>query len=257
MKKTSVSTSAIALISILYWPANALAAHPLITEDTGTQGTGNFQIELTQDLTQDKDTGTETRDRSFSAILSYGLTDTFDIIAALPYEHSTEHSGGTKTTVHGFSDMEIAFKWRFYEEGALSLALRPSLGLPTGNDDKGLSSEHYVPSLFGVMTYAIEFWAFHLHLGYTRNFHDGPGQREHVFHTSAAAEYSINESARVVADISTESNPDDAGHPSINSIVLGLIFSVTPDVDIDLGYRRGLSDAAADHAWLTGLSIRF
>jgi hypothetical protein len=107
------------------------------------------------------------------------------------------------------------------------------------------------------MTYAIESWAFHLHLGYTRNFHDGAGQRDHVFHASAAAEYSINESARLVADISTESNPDDAGHPSINSIVLGLIYSVTPDVDIDLGYRRGLSDAAADHAWLTGLFIRF
>lgn len=257
MKKISASASAIAMISILHWPANALAAHPLITEDTGTQGTGNFQLELTQDLAHDKDAGTETRDRSFSAILSYGLTDTLDIIAALPYEHSIERSGGTKTTVHGFSDMEIAAKWRFYEEGALSLALRPGLGLPTGNDDNGLSSEHYVPSLFGVMTYAIESWAFHLHLGYTRNFHDGAGQRDHVFHASAAAEYSINESARLVADISTESNPDDAGHPSINSIVLGLIYSVTPDVDIDLGYRRGLSDAAADHAWLTGLFIRF
>lgn len=257
MKKISASASAIALISILHWPANALAAHPLITEDTGTQGTGNFQLELTQDLAHDKDAGTETRDRSFSAILSYGLTDTLDIIAALPYEHSTERSGGTKTTVHGFSDMEIAAKWRFYEEGALSLALRPGLGLPTGNDDNGLSSEHYVPSLFGVMTYAIESWAFHLHLGYTRNFPDVPGQRDHIHHASVAAEYHVGESARLVADASTETNPDRAGSHHASSIVLGLIYSITPDLDIDLGYRKGLSDAAADHAWLTGLFIRF
>lgn len=256
MKKTNLRIALLALI-FAHTPAISHAAHPLITEDTGTQGTGNFQLELMHDLSSDKEAGTRTSDQSFSAVISYGLTDNLDIVAALPYEHTVERSGGTKTTVHGFADMEIAAKWRFHDEGRLSLALRPGLGLPTGNEDKGLSSEHIIPSLFGVMTYAIEPWAFHLHLGYTRNFHDGSGQRDHIYHASVAAEYHFGDSSRLVADASTETNPDRTGPSHASSIVLGLIYSFTPDLDIDLGYRKGLSDAAADHAWLAGLTIRF
>ncbi len=256
MKTTTQFAGAIAFFCTIQW-TSAHAGHPLITEDTGTQGTGNYQLELTHDLSRDNEAGTKTLSQSLNAVLSYGLTDKFDIVVALPYEHSVERSGGTKTTVHGFADMEIAAKWRFHDEGPLSLALRPGLGLPTGNEDKGLSSEHIIPSLFGVMTYAIEPWAFHLHLGYTRNFHDGSGQRDHIYHASVAAEYHFGDSARLVADASTETNPDRTGPSHASSIVLGLIYSFTPDLDIDLGYRKGLSDAAGDHAWLAGLTIRF
>lgn len=256
MKKTNL-LSAVFLLTSVQYPVISYAAHPLITEDTGTQGARNFQLELTQDYGRNKSTGTKTHEHSFSAVLSYGLTDNLDAILTLPYEHSTAWSGGTKTKVHGFSDMEIAAKWRFHDEGPLSLALRPSLSLPTANDNKGLSSEHMIPSMFGVMTYATEPWAFHLHLGYTRNFHDGPGQRHHIYHASAAAEYHVGETARLVADISTETNPDRTGPRNAGSIVFGLIYSITPDLDFDIGYRKGLTDAAADHAWLTGLTIRF
>lgn len=38
--------SAIILVAALL-PLPLFAAHPLITEDTGTQGKGNFQLELT------------------------------------------------------------------------------------------------------------------------------------------------------------------------------------------------------------------
>lgn len=248
---------ALALLWFLHWPIIAHGAHPLITEDTGTQGAGNFQLELTQDLSGNKDMGSKTRDRISNAILSYGLADNLDVIAALPYAHSAEWSGAAKPSVHGLADMEIAAKWRFHDDGRLSLALRPGLGLPTGSEDKGLSSEHVIPSLFGVMTYAVEPWAFHLHLGYTRNFHDGPDQRDHIYHASVAAEYHVAESARLVADASMESNPDRAGPANASSIVLGLIYSITSNLDIDLGYRKGLSAGAPDKAWLVGLTLFF
>jgi Putative MetA-pathway of phenol degradation len=257
MKNTASLASALALLSLLCGPMTAHSAHPLITEDTGTQGAGNFQLELTQHLGRNKDAGSKTSDRIFNAILSYGLAENLDVIAALPYEHSTEWSGTAKTLVHGFADMEVAAKWRFYDDGRVSLALRPGLVLPTGNEDKGLSSEHIIPSLFGVMTYAIEPWSFHLHLGYTRNFHDGPDQREHIHHASAAAEFHVGESVRLVADASLESNPDLSGPTNESSIVLGLIYSIAANVDIDLGYRKGLSDASPDKAWLLGLTLFF
>lgn len=244
------------LAACAHWAMPAHAAHPLLTEDTGTQGTSRTQLEITHDLSTTRSVGIRTRAQILNVVLSYGLTDTLDLIAGLPYARITERSA-TNARVKGYADMEIAAKWRFYEEGPLSIALRPGLNLPTGNEDRGLGSGHSAPSLFAVMTRATAPWALHLHLGYTRNFHNGPGQHNHIYHASMAAEYSVSESLRLVADASTESNPDLAGHPNVGSLVLGLVYSVTPDLDIDLGYRHGLTEPAADHTWLAGLALRF
>lgn len=253
---TTHAVGALALAACAHWAAPAHAAHPLLTEDTGIQGAGNTQLEFTYDQSTTRNAGTMTRAQSLNVVFSYGLADTLDLIVGLPYERIAER-GAASTRVKGYADMEIAAKWRFYEDGPLSIALRPGLGLPTGNEDRGLGSGHSAPSLFAVMTHATDPWVFHLHLGYTRNFHDGPGQRNHIYHASVAAEYSVSESLRLVADASTESNPDLAGHPNVGSLVLGLVYSMTPDFDLDLGYRHGLTEPAADRTWLAGLALRF
>ena len=258
MNKTAKFAGVLALVFSVPWPVTALAGHPLFTEDTGTQGAGRFQLEITHDLSNTKNADTKTRAQSINAVLSAGLTENLDVIAALPHERLTERAGAeASSTVKGFSDAEIAAKWRFYEEDALSIALRPGLGLPTGNEDQGLSTGHIAPSLFAVMTYTRDPWAFHLHLGYTRHFNHEPEARKHIYHASVAAECNVSESVRLVGDASIESNAEQSGHPNVGSVVLGLVYSVTPDLDIDFGYRKGLTEPAPDHTWLTGLALRF
>lgn len=256
MKRASLA-GGLALALSAPWPATGHAAHPLLTEDTGTQGAGHYQLELTHDLASDRDAGTKTRSRSANAVLSAGLSDDLDVIVALPHERLTEWAGAAKTTTSGFADMEIAAKWRFYEAGALSFALRPGLGLPTGDEDEGLSTGHVTPSLFAISTYAGDPWAFHLHVGYTRTLHAGPDEHGHIYHASVAAEYSVSESLRLVADASIERNGARSGHPGVGSMVIGLVASLTSDLDFDFGYLRGLTEPADDHAWLTGLALRF
>lgn len=255
--KRATPAGVLALIFSAQWPVMVHAAHPLLTEDTGTQGTGHYQLELTHDLGSDREAGTKTRSRSTNAVLTAGLTDNLDVIVALPHERLTEWAGATKTTTSGYADMEIAAKWRFYEAGALSFALRPGLGLPTGDEDEGLSTGHVTPTLFAVTTYASDPWAFHLHVGYTLNPHPGPDERSHIYHASVAAEYSVSESLRLVADASIERNGERSGHSGVGSMVIGLVASLTPDLDFDFGYRKGLTEPADDHAWLTGLALRF
>lgn len=233
----------------------SLGRHPLLTEDTGTQGAGNYQLELTREASDRTEGDTRTRSLQTNAILSIGVTDAIDFIATLPQERRSERAEGTETTVRGIADGEIAAKWRFYAEGPLSFAVRPGLGLPTGRRELGAG--HAVPSLYGVMTYARDPWAFHVHLGYTRNLHDGPGQRGHIYHGSVAAEYMVSTALRLVGDASIERNTDLAGRPNMGSVLFGLVYSVLPDMDVDLGYRKGLTDAAPDHAWLGGLTFRF
>ena len=256
MKKTTQIASVLGLVLSATWPAKGFAGHPLLTEDTGTQGAGNFQLELTYDQGDTKNPDTKTREQSANAVLSIGLTDELDAIFSLPYERISER-GLPDSTVKGFADVEIAAKWRFYEDGPLSLAVRPGLGLPTGNDDKGLSAGHVAPSLFGVMTYATDPWAFHLHLGYGHNVFEGLDQRNHIYHASVAAEYFVSESLRFVGDTSVESNPDLSGDSSVASMLFGLVVSMTPDLDLDLGYRVGLTDPAPDSTWQAGLALRF
>ncbi|MDP1644478.1 MAG: transporter [Thiobacillus sp.] len=255
--KTTTFAGGLALLFSGQWPATVLAGHPLLTEDTGTQGAGRYQLELTHDLSIKQDVGAKIRAQSINGVFSVGLTDDLDVIIALPHERLSERMGATKTTAAGYADMEIAAKWRFYEKGALSFALRPGLGLPTGNEDKGLSSGHVTPSLFAVTTYTSDPWAFHLHFGYTRNLHPGPDERSHIYHASVAAEYSVSEWLRLMSDVSIERNAEQSGHPSAGSMVIGLVYSLTPDLDFDLGYRKGLTEPAPDHAWLTGLALRF
>lgn len=246
----------LSLALLCQWPMLAHGAHPLLTEDTGTQGACHYQLELTYDSNHHDDAAGENREQTVNAVLSVGVLENLDFIVALPYEHVREGGGGSRLSSEGLGDAELAAKWRFYEGGVLSLALRPALGLPSGNENEGLSADHVIPSLFAVSTYAIDPWSFHLHLGYTRNFHDGRDQRDHVFHASVAAEYSLSDRLRLVGDASIESNPDRSGDANAVSMVLGLIYSPIPDLDIDLGYRKGLTDAAPDHAWLAGLAFR-
>lgn len=241
----------------VHWPTAARAGHPLLTEDTGTQGAGHYQLELTHELSHNQDIGTKERAKSISAVLSIGVTETIDAILSLPYEQLTQRTGSTSTSVSGYADMEIAAKWRFYDQGPLSFALRPGLGLPSGNDDQGLSADTVIPSLFGVMTYTSDRWAFNLHIGYTRILDNGSEERGHIYHASTSVEYSFDESLRLVSDASVESNPEKSGHPNVGSAVIGLVYSLTPDLDFDFGYRHGLTDTAADHVWLVGLAWRF
>ena len=248
---------ALALIFPSQWPTMALAGHPLLTEDTNTQRAGRYQMEMTHDLSYKQDGDIKTRARDINSVLSVGLAGNFDVIASLPYERLTERAGTADTSVESYADMEVAAKWRFYEQGALSFALRPGIKLPTGNKDKDSNTGRIAPSLFLVSTYASDPWAFHLHVGYSRNFSFGAEQRDHIYHASVATEYRIGERLRLVSDASIENNAERSGRPGVGSVVIGFVYSITPNLDLDLGYRKGLTAPALDYAWLTGLALRF
>lgn len=66
-------------------------------------------------------------------------------------------------------------------------ALPCALGLLTGNEEAPEFGALRT-NVFAVMTYAPGPWAIHSHLGYTRNYHNGPDQRDHIYHGSVALE---------------------------------------------------------------------
>jgi len=231
----------------------ARAAHPLLTEDTGTQGRGNWQLEFTWDQERTAIAGGHEKVDGLGLVLSYGPTDTVDLIIGLPYARVRADGD---PTVRGMGDVELAAKWRFWERDGLSLALRPGATFATGNEDKGLGSGEVSPGLLGILSYEFDPWALHLHLGYThnRNVHD---ERRDITEQSIAVVRQIGERLQFVADVSRETNPDRDSDTAIATAVAGLVWSVSEDFDLDVGYRTGLSDTAPDSIVHLGAALRF
>ncbi len=239
----------------------AHAAHPLITDDTGTQGKGRFQVEVNSEFTYEKETsdGVTTKETGgeIATILSYGVIDNVDIILGLPYQWiKTEEDGEVTSDVDGISDMSLEVKWRFYEHEGLSLALKPGITFPTGDRDKGLGTGKATYGLFFITTKEIEPWSFHLNLGYTRN-ENRVDERKDIWHASLAGELEVVRDIKVVANIGVETNPDRESNTHPAFILGGLIYSVSENFDIDLGIKGALNKPETDLTFLAGIAVKF
>jgi|GEM_PF-5264623 len=76
------------------------------------------------------------------------------MVLTVPYQFLEE--------TDGISDISLELKYRFYEKGGLSFALKPRISFPTGDEDKGLGAgettydsnpdkEDDTPVLVGIM----------------------------------------------------------------------------------------------------------
>ena len=230
--------------------SNSYAVHPLITDDTGTQGKGKFQLEVNGEYSNDNgNTTTE-----ISATFSAGIRDNIDLVVRLPYQFlRNKGEEGIKTSDNGISDMSIELKWRFYEKDGLSLALKPGIIIPTGDENKGLSDGKMSYSLFLIKTKEMEPFTFHFNLGYTKN----RKELRDIWHYSLAGEYKVTKPLRIVANVGGESNPDRGSHVHPLFLLGGLIYSVNENFDIDFGVKTGLNKAEADYTLLAGITLRF
>lgn len=246
---------AVALAAASAGPARA--AHPLLTEDTGTQGEGRFQLELTADRTRDHPPGVLAREVLANSVLSYGASDTVDLQLGLPWLRlHARHVDAGRHAERGLLDASLDLKWRFYERGPLSLGFKPGITLPTGNERDGFGSGRVTAGALLILSWAPGPLALHSHAGYRWN-NNTVDQRKSLGHLSAAVTWEATEKLKLVADASVDSNPDRATRASVRYAILGLIYSVTPDFDLDFGIKHGLGAPAVDHAVLFGVALRW
>lgn len=192
-----------------------------------------------------------------ATILSYGITDNVDIVFGMPYQwFKVKEDGEVTSKEDGISDMSLEIKWRFYEKDGLSLALKPGITLPTGDDDKGLGQGRATYSLFLITTKEIEPVVLHLNLGYVRN-ENKLDERNDIWHVSLAGETEVVKDLKVVANIGAERNPDKTSNTHPAFILGGLIYSITENFDIDVGIKAGLNKPETDLTFLAGIAWRF
>lgn len=265
-----------AIVIVLLWSGLAFAAHPLISDDTGTQGKGKFQLEVNSEFTYEKErqynadedkweTKKETGGE-LATLLSYGITDNVDVVLGMPYQWKKTSIDGVVTTDpaeqgDGISDMSLEVKWRFYEKDGLSFAIKPGITLPNGNEDKGLGNGKLSSGAVFITTKEIKPWAFHLNLGYTRNEYklqaDKDANRNDIWHTSLAAEVEVMKDLKVVGNIGMERNPDKTSNTHPAFILGGLIYSISESIAIDAGVKGGLNKPETDLTLIAGITFRF
>lgn len=255
------------MIAIFATASVSNAAHPLITDDTGTQGRGKFQLEINGETTGDKeterdgDTGEniikkETGSEVASAF-SYGALDTLDIIVGLPYQwRKTKEDGEVVSDEDGISDTSLEVKWMFHEKDGLSFALKPGITFPTGDDDKGLGTGRETYSLFFIASKEIEPWSFHFNTGYIRN-ENKIDDRKDIWHVSLASEVEAVKNLKFVANTGMEKNPDKSSSTDPAFILGGLVYSVSETFDMDFGVKFGINKPETDRTLLAGVAIRF
>lgn len=251
LKRTAIASAAGALAM-----GCVHAAHPLITEDSGTQGRGKFQLELTYDDHHDRERGVRDRSGAAASILTYGLRENLDIALGLAHLRNETTGGGASSHESGRGDSQLFVKWRFHEKESVSFALKPYLNFPDGDSARGMGSGRRTYGLDFVASMEKERWAYHFHTGYLKN-RNKVDEREDIVHLSAAAVYQATGKLKLVADAGTDTNRDKSSNSWPALLVTAVIYSPREWLDFDAGAHFGLNRAAADYALLAGITLRW
>lgn len=236
-------------------PGIVRAAHPMITEDTGTQGQNRFQMELTAEQGYNDEDYAVEHERQLAATFSWGVRDDLDLVISVPYLRISSDASGDIETHSGRSDIGLDVKWRFFENDDFSMALKPGVTFPTGDETMGFGSGKSAHSLYLVTSIEPKPWAFHLHLGYLRN-RNLADERENIWHVSIGGWREAGK-LKIVGDIGMNANADKSSNVDPAFLVFGAIYSVTDDLDLDAGIKKGLTNPETDYTLLGGMAFRF
>lgn len=260
MHKATPILATLLCLALLAPPAFAI--QPLVTDDAGTEGKGGMLLEFSNELSWDRQTveGEKVRARGNQTAFtfSYGLLDNLDLIFGVPYLHTRAKVAGEVEDEDGPGDLALEVKWRFYEGPLGAFALKPALTFPTGDEHKGLGSGEVSYGLTFIATKEFDPIDLHLNLGYAHQRYklseDRFENRRHIYSASLAAVRALTPDLDLVADIGIESHESKNSdlHPAFG--LAGLVYSLADNIDLDCGFKFGLSRPEADYALLVGLT---
>jgi hypothetical protein len=246
--------ASVAFCAFLDFPEVARAAHPFITDDTNTQGTGHVELQLGTQYTRTDNDGVTLANFQFAPQLSYGIADPVDLIIRPTYSVNVI-SGKDSGRNSGWGDTNFEVKWRFWARDPWSLAGRVGTGFPSGNFARGLDSGRSTPRAYlqgGYTSLPLEVWA---NVGTIRGA-DDPSARTWLGHASADAIWTVRDGLKLGLDIAADQNPLRASTQWPTVALIGAIVKVAP-WDLDVGYQRALNRSAPKNQVLLGATLRW
>ena len=242
----------------------ALALQPLITDDTGTQGSGGNQLEVSFSEERAKMSGNTDRTRSLPVVYTRGLTESLDVYAGVGYSWiRPDGSGGDAS---GVGNSSLGAKWRFFEneESGSSLALKPEVLFPVsaGREVDGLGNGKTSGSLTLIYSQDVPFGAVHFNAGVGRDRYRSSEIEPDATTTrfSVAPVWDVAEQWKLALDLGAESARAAGNTVRSHYAEFGVIYSPDKDVDLALGLIRAAdneSPGTTTYTATAGLTWRF
>lgn len=232
----------------------SLAGHPLGTEDAGTLGRGNVEVEFNHERAQGS---AGARESSIGTSFTLGIAPQLDLALSFGYLFVKPDAGTDR--VRGMSDTDITLKWTALEgKGRIpTIGLKAGATLPTGDEAKGLGHGRVCAIYTLIADWEIDRWLVHANAGNT--FVERPvgsRDRDDRAHLSLAVEYALSERWTAVGEYLWEKNIGASG-PAASEFLAGGKVALPGDVTIDAGIRWGTTETSANVAYLAGITLAF
>jgi len=249
--------------------AQSFAGPPLVTDDTGTVEPGKAEVELNAGYTHDResDNGVSTRTEAFDGEMKIntGITRDLGVSLAVPYLFSerVRESGQLARTNDGFGDMTLELKYRFFEREGLSLAVKPTVLLPTGRYGTGLSDGRF--GFGGALIATREFgegaYLLHANVGYEHHSFRTDLQREEnrsdLWFGSLAGEAQVMKGLTLVTDFGLSTTQERSTSELCSYGLVGARYEISEFLDVNAGVKIGLTKPEDDLALLYGAVLKF
>jgi hypothetical protein len=250
----SLRAASVAFCAFLGFPEGVRAAHPFITDDSNTQGTGHFELQLGTQYSRTAAGGVTLDSFQFAPQLTYGMAGPVDLILRPTYDVNVTR-GSDSVRNSGWGDTNLEVKWRFWQGDPWSLAARVGTGFPSGNFGRGLDSGRSTPRAYlqgGYHSTSLEVWA---NVGTIRGA-DDPSARAWLGHVSADGIWTVRNGLKLGLDLAADQNPLRASRQWPTIALIGAIVTVA-SWDLDVGYQRGLNRSAPTNEVLLGATLRW
>lgn len=235
------------------FPLVALAAHPLISEDTDEIGGGNSQVETSFD--RDAARTTHLSSEQAKVTFTQGITDAFEVALAAPWM-ARERGDAPRVTYYGLGDTSVFLKLRVYQQDKFAFVMKEETIFPTGNQEKGLGKDRVQTVVNGVFSWGDPHLDFLANIGYYEN-RNKDDQRTGIVMASGAARLRVATRWRLVGEIASHSNydPNSPKYQSVGGV--GVIYSPLPSLDLDVGYHHGLNRESTLYSLGAGAAYRW
>jgi|GEM_PF-2224913 len=234
------------------------AGRPLSTDDAGTLGFMNVEVELGADYEESKEDDYETAAALAGKI---GVLDNFDLGIEAPFLFLAPSEGDP---VCGSGDLSVKAKALLFDGGeeAPSFALGLSNSVLTGNRDEGLGAEETEFTANFIVSKSFGSVSAHLNAAQTSI---GKGE-DAVTTFSLAFENNYVEGANAVAEIVNENSlstvidedtlEEDQEFSSTLHTLFGFNWELTESFTADFGLRLGLSRESFRNSFTAGITYK-
>ena len=256
-----VMAGVVVITMLVAIPGIAGAMHPLLTDDTGTQGKGGVLVESSINYLKDN----EFRSTTVPLAVTAGISDTMDIGVEVPYI-LLRPSAATGQPESGISDVNFKFKHRFFvqekKEGEheRSLAYQVAYSQPSGREDLGLGAGAARMSARILGSTELGTTELNANLGYESSgkaLRRGNFAFDYAVSLGVAAKYNYPKPWEPVTELTVIRVKSAGGFERLVSALAGIIYEPSERYYVDAGVRIGLTDRSEDYALLAGFGYKF